>query len=386
MITKKTVYILGAGFSLPAGAPDQAAILSQIFALKNRNCRVKNYKADLKRFLSETLGIAQTNHERVFLEDIYTPIDRCIADGVSLRNTSPVKLQEVRDKLEHLISLAVDQSFTRSHKSKKQYVTDFATYIVDVAAKRAELARNTTSAEAAKQYDPLSIISLNWDILLDTRLYEALRVKDGNISGDYDPIGVVDYCCYISSIEKRQSRIRSGLWTLGARGYNVKLLKLHGSLNWLQCSNCQRLFVGFEQKLTISDYIETEKCRHCRRRGIEPAFKGSLVMPTFLKDLSNFQIKLIWQNASVELLEADKLVFIGYSLPHADFEFRQLMARMVHRKAGIEVVLWKGKSKASKRRYYEDCVRYEQFFPGRGIKFWPNGMENKIQNRNKAIS
>lgn len=51
------------------------------------------------------------------------------------------------------------------------------------------------------------------------------------------------------------------------------------------------------------------------------------------KDLSNFQIKLVWQNAGVELMEAARLVFIGYSLPHADFEFRQLMSRMVRHDA-----------------------------------------------------
>ncbi len=64
---------------------------------------------------------------------------------------------------------------------------------------------------------------------------------------DYGPFGVVDYCCYISSIEPGHRRIRTGLWTLGCRGYNVKLLKIHGSLNWLQCANCQQLFVGFEK-------------------------------------------------------------------------------------------------------------------------------------------
>ena len=60
-------------------------------------------------------------------------------------------------------------------------------------------------------------------------------------------------------------------------------------------------------------------------------------MPTFLKDLSNFQVKLIWQNAGVEIMEARRLVFVGYSLPQADFEFRQLISRMVHKHAKIEV-------------------------------------------------
>jgi hypothetical protein len=48
-------------------------------------------------------------------------------------------------------------------------------------------------------------------------------------------------------------------------------------------------------------------------------------MPTYIKDLSNPQYKVIWQNAGIEIAEADKLVFIGYSLPSADYEMRQLL-------------------------------------------------------------
>jgi hypothetical protein len=82
-------------------------------------------------------------------------------------------------------------------------------------------------------------------------------------------------------------------------------------------------------------------------------------MPTFLKDLTNFQIKLVWQNAGVELMEAEEVVFIGYSLPHADFEFRQLLSRMVHKDAAISVVLSDKFSTFSAEEKW-----YRQFFSG----------------------
>jgi len=50
------------------------------------------------------------------------------------------------------------------------------------------------------------------------------------------------------------------------------------------------------------------------------------------------QYKVIWQNAGIEIAEADKLVFIGYSLPSADYEMRQLLSRMTRKNATIEVV------------------------------------------------
>jgi NAD-dependent SIR2 family protein deacetylase len=154
----------------------------------------------------------------------------------------------------------------------------------------------------------------------------------------------------------------------------VKLLKIHGSMNWLQCSNCQRLFVAFDRKINIPNYIDAKACRHCKQYGIDAKLQGALVMPTFLKDLGNFQIKLVWQNAGVELMEARNLIFIGYSLPHADFEFRQLLSRMLHRNVAVHVVLFDDGTPEGNRRYEEECNRYRQFFSGRTLTFEPGGV------------
>jgi len=373
----KTVYIIGAGFSAPAGGPNQSLLLKKIFELSDSNEKTRECQNALKQFLINTLCVAPDKLSDVSLEDIYTPIDRCLADGVSLRNMPPSELQVLSGQIEYLISLAIDRSFESQPIGTSQYVHDFSKYLVNQASIRATKAENTASADAAKKYDPFSIISLNWDILLDKGLHKQLAEHDNskiNEQGDYSPIGVVDYCCYISSIERGEKRIRSGLWVLGSRGYNVKLLKIHGSMNWLQCSSCQRLFTSFDEKINIPNYIDAKQCRHCEKYDIDAKLQGSLVMPTFLKDLSNFQIKLVWQNAGVELMEATKLVFIGYSLPQADFEFRQLLSRMVHKNANIHVVLYKTNSAKGRRQYTEERKRYKQFFSGRKITFQPGGV------------
>ena len=85
-------------------------------------------------------------------------------------------------------------------------------------------------------------------------------------------------------------------------------------------------------------------------------------MPTFLKDLSNFQVKLIWQNAGVELMEARRLVFVGYSLPSADFEFRQLLSGMVHKDTKIEVFLWDRASTFSDEEKQSLVVHRDDFW------------------------
>jgi hypothetical protein len=363
---KKTVYILGAGFSIPAGAPSQAALLGIALKMRLRN-GLSERRKNVRKFLREALNV---DEGKVTLEDVYTPIDRCISDGIGLKSYSLADLHQVREDLGSLVGSAIRHELGNVPYDQGEYVNVFARHLVEKAAVRAELAAGAENANAAKAYDPLAVISLNWDILLDNALNDALRAKDNGMRGDYDPFGVVDYCCYISSVDPHESTIRTGLWSLGCRGYNVKFLKIHGSMNWLQCSNCQQMFVGFNQKLMLRIINEPLYCRHCEKQRNRSLLRGSLVMPTFLKDLRNFQIKLVWQNAAVELMEARRLVFIGYSLPHADFEFRQLLSRMVHKDAKIDVVLW-GKSKT----YKAEQERYKSFFSKHTLKFFPKGAE-----------
>ena len=374
--TSKVVYILGAGFSKPAGAPSQGEILREIFALQEPTPRIIKARESLRRFLVDDLHVRESDIENVALEDIYTPIDRCISDGTSFKSKTYSDLGTLRSHIEHLISRAIDSTIRRKLEGSPNatsYIREFAEHMVKKASHRAVLAREANAPEMARRYDPFSIISLNWDILLDNALQDAL-LRDCPMQGDYDPFGVVDYCCYVSSLERDDTRVRAGLWSLGCRGYNVKLLKLHGSMNWLQCPNCQRLYVSFGEKGGMLDNIGKTQCRHCEWNGHHNPLQGSLVMPTFLKDLSNFQIKLVWQNAGVELMEARRLVFIGYSLPHADFEFRQLLSRMIHRDATVDVVLFKGTSKESEQAFEAERNRYRQFFSGHKIGFHPRGV------------
>lgn len=384
---KKTVYILGAGFSAPAGGPDQARLLAGVLALRDSDAKVRDAKKALRDFLIDVMHVDPPNQPSVTLEDIYTPIDRCLADGLSLRDRTPAQLRVFRGQMEFLISLAIDKSFdlkAAKDPTANKYVHAFAKHLVEVASVRANKVKGSRYADAAKKYDPFAVISLNWDILFDKAVYKALRTRDRAAMGDYDPIGVVDYCCYISSLEATDRTIRPGLWALGAKGYNIKLLKLHGSMNWLQCSNCQRLFVSFDEKVNIPNFINATICRHCDTCGVPATLQGSLVMPTFLKDLNNFQIKLVWQNAGVELMEADRLVFIGYSLPHADFEFRQLLSRMVRKEAEIEVVLFHDGKAEGKSRYEEAASRYRQFFGRRKVSTRHDGVAAFVAELTKS--
>lgn len=369
MATKsKTIYFLGAGFSADAGGPIQnqiiQSLLSDEFAqhYQDDNDTMKCLKS-FKAFLSSELLIDSVNFDKVALEDVFTPIDRCLADGKSFGKYSVKQLADLRDELHNLMARSIQFRVDARNGEDADYVYKFARFINSYAKKRFQQFWN----------DSISVITTNWDILLDNRLFHIAKDETDNIcSGNIKtgPIAVVDYCCYISSLEP-DNYIKPGLFALGRKGYNIKYLKLHGSMNWLHRPLCQRLYVKFDKK-TI---FETKYCKHCKRNfNLNPdqssiKLKGNLLLPTFLKDLSNIQIQLVWQNAGIELSEASKIVFIGYSLPAADFEIRQLLSRFIRKDAEIDVVIYPGivDDEENQKRIDLETNRYKVFFGSRKI-------------------
>ncbi|MFR9546551.1 MAG: hypothetical protein SNJ29_13385 [Rikenellaceae bacterium] len=352
----KTVYFLGAGFSKDAGGPIQNEIIKTLLSNEfnnywsNEDSVIASLKA-FKGFLSSALCIPECEYENIILEDIFTPIDRCIADGKSFGAYSLKDLVDLRAKLHTLLALSIQFGVDKEDSNKK-YINDFAKYINDICVEKAD----------GKFYnDKVSIITTNWDILLDNSLNDA--IQDTLRSNSEMPLSVVDYCCYMSSLQK-DPKIKPGLLALGKGGYNIKYLKLHGSMNWLHCPLCQRLYVKFYEKTMM--YADKYYCSHCREnfrldRSSSISLKGNLMLPTFIKDLSNVQMQLIWQNAGIELSEASKIVFLGYSLPAADFEIKQLLSRFIRKDAKIEVVLFPG----DENRIREEKNRYRYFLGDR---------------------
>ncbi|WP_318345680.1 SIR2 family protein [Flagellimonas baculiformis] len=373
----KTVYILGAGFSIPAGAPTQAGLTKAIFKLKKKpiyldNKILQQYFEKFEEFLERQLLVEKENLNDVALEDIFTPIDRCIIENSSYRTIEPKKLIEIREVIYNLIIVALRETL---RTADTEYIDEFADFLIQKTHPRIE----------NPKLDEVAVLTTNWDILLDNALKRKLRdLKKPN--EDFE--GVVDYCCYVSSLDRNDHSIKPGLYALGKGKFNIKLLKLHGSMNWLHCPKCQRVFVKFYEKIAGDIVFHNQHCRHCKNNYTENnnnslKLRSNLIMPTFLKDLNNFQIKLIWQNAGVELSEADKIVFIGYSLPQADFELRQLLSRMIKDHVEIDVVLSEYDKPVKDFEWAFAEKRYESFFGNRKPKFYYSGVKEYLKNNNR---
>lgn len=376
---QKTVYVLGAGFSHPARAPLQAEIVREILALdrtyegEGKN-EIGRALTNFRRFLEEGLCLDPERFDRVMLEDVFTPIDRCVLDGVSFRQYDVRELVELREQVFSLILFAIAGRLRG--QEPPGYVTRFARYLVSHMRPRAQ----------DPSHEPVSVLSTNWDSVLDTAIYRELRqgraaprAPTPNASPATEPApGVLDYCCYIDPLDPDPA-VEPGLWALSRGGFNVKLLKLHGSMNWLQCPRCQRLYAAFDDRVVEWGVLRAHRCPHCR----DTKLKSSLILPTFLKDLTHFQLRLIWQNAAIELTEADRVVFIGYSLPLADYELRQLFARTIRPDAEIEVVQVAETDDCAREANAAAFERYRDFFGRRRLRLRPQGVEQYIAELTK---
>ncbi len=176
--------------------------------------------------------------------------------------------------------------------------------------------------------------------------------------------------------------------------FNIKFVKLHGSVNCVLCPNCNRLYTGLgATRELFNEYIAGRICPRCYRvRDVagstalnEPVLEPLIISPTFIKEFNNAHIQMIWHNAYIDLCEAKKVVFVGYSLPEADYHLRTLLKRAIRKDAELVVVLIKKDKPPAHcndnlREKYA-ASRYKAFSgSGTHIKFEFGGVKNYFRN------
>ena len=248
-----------------------------------------------------------------------------------------MKIFEVRKSLMFLIINLINKKVTQASIHKEIY-RDFMQNL-------------------SQNYENVSVISLNWDTLLEKFIKEI------------EPDVMIDYCFYTYGYNDEHHIPHINLKSLGKQ--NLKIVKLHGSINWLICPNCQRLTVDDYEIRSIG--IENVACEHCKNySNLDIYLENFIITPTILKKFDNLHLKYIWNNAFIELQEAEEVTFIGYSLPKADYEFLYLLKKVLMNKR-IKVILASTDEKNSDGKDSDIVKRYNAFFEN--IEFCFMGFE-----------
>ena len=297
------------------------------------------------------------------LEDLFTLLDQTISKREYCHEYSWRKLEDIRDALNKLVLFLFHKANLEISEKGRIFYERIGLYFIEKRIR-------------GKSSDPFSIISFNWDSLLEDSIYNCIRTM--KITGGVD----IDFCCYTNPLNT--SVPHSSSLTQKAKGiFNIKLMKLHGSVNWLLCPNCNRLFTGVGGDKDIwLQYIDNIPCPSCKKvssgTGKSAPLEQFFISPTFLKVFNNAHIQMTWHNAYLEIAGASKVVFVGYSLPEADYHFRTILRRAITKEKEIEVILGpkdRRQTNSDEEEIPNAESRFRSFFSGNKIKFRFGGLK-----------
>ncbi len=211
-------------------------------------------------------------------------------------------------------------------------------------------------------------ISLNYDIILDNLMCEVAQRHSSKAAPDYG--------CDIRT-EAYATKERYG-----------KLLKLHGSLNWMFCPGCQRLDLGMSASgKTIADsslleelynfkpldrhfLCSEDSCDECQCKFCGAPLRAVMITPSFAKDYRNPHIQRVWYEAEWMLRESTRAYIIGYSLPNDDLEVIHLLRRGLEHLAPEHITVVAQSPDDSTWRRYRSLFGPQIHFETNGFEAW----------------
>lgn len=271
----KNVYILGAGFSAEGGAP-----LLRDFLQVAQRC-----------FHDPKSGLGEEERKR------FAGVFRHRQELAHVREAIEVDLENV----EHLFGiLDLEATIDASREPARDDLVYLILRTLELGINwKALLEGETAHAHLARALAPQDcVITFNYDLQLDV----ALRM------GEHDS----NYCLRVPDA------------VLPAH-HAPRLLKLHGSANWFQCTNCAHVAISAPSAPLDRFLVERfrEPCNSCHHMG---TLAPIIVPPGWRKPGVNDLLIPVWQRAVAELRDAQRLAIVGYSMPESDIFFRYLLA------------------------------------------------------------
>jgi hypothetical protein len=343
----RAVVIFGAGASAACGTPLTNEILPKAFGdeeVKRRLSENQDRASDIAR-----VQYCLTNHFHVPPEDAQPEDYPSLTLLLSLLDLSIERNRPFPPSKEF------PSGFSREELAKARGALEYIIFgVLDHYLKdqRKQAQHDLLASEFVRngKHGP-QVISLNYDIIADTALCHLAEQRCGKTAR-------LDYACDVRNQVYRE------------RSPYGKLLKLHGSLNWLFCPGCQALQVAmsangnaiadssmlkalFEYRSLDQHYLCSKNgCVACQCVYCEAPLRPIMITPSFAKDYRNPHIQRVWYEAELLLRRADRAYIIGYSLPDDDLEVIHLLRRGLEGLEGNRItIVTAGENEAMQRRY-----------------------------------
>jgi hypothetical protein len=315
----RTVLFLGAGASRPFGFPMTAEILPEILRrLRERSLfrprrrgRTRAPGASAHDELHDLLSrfvpaLFDTGVEPPLITDLLSLVDHLLTAGNAPQpDLDLASLDRLRALLERAIAeVLAEPTVPGRADENEELLRRFVSWMHDRA-------QEGTGA--------LSIITTNYDVAIEKRLYERLDADEIPALIDF---GLSWRAAGSPGDDSAQAR-PSSPW--------LGLFKLHGSLDWLRCPLCDHIYIDPARTIFRGE----------GSRGDGPWGPGGLascvcgyrplrhiiVAPSMVRDVRNPNLLAIWHSALEALRTADEWIVIGYSMPPEDVAIRAMLLR-----------------------------------------------------------
>jgi hypothetical protein len=327
------LFIVGAGFSQYAGLPLTNNFTKALLDVAHLKLNVQSVlQTDLlKEFVYAGFDHAPNSSPNLWphLEDLFTCIDLSANTGHHLGpKFAPADLRTVRR------ALIVRIIRMLQHRYQMGLATG------GPRRKTLELFFEKMSPSNS------AFLSMNWDTVIEQGVANAHGISS------------YDYGCDAIAA----NFVKGGIAvSTSAADANFRILKPHGSSNWLYCDACRDLFwfpaaqtdMIATQLFKAADWDVVKKFTHkerkahtknvpCPRCGAQ-ALGTRFATFSYRKALEFPMHGSSWRSAERLLREAKTWIFIGYALPPADYEFKLLLKRVqLSRKRPPKLILITG--------------------------------------------
>jgi len=172
----------------------------------------------------------------------------------------------------------------------------------------------------------------------------------------YAKHGLIDYCISFINYTKEEDFIGFDWWVnprepipnwTDCDPRPIKLIKIHGSLNWKFCKCCsETLLTPWNSHMNLETgeltrfdprwFDEGENMTLCPRDGYP--LSTMIVPPSYSKSLRHPVIQNLMYEAQKEIRVAKKVAFVGYSFPDADIHIKAIFNKNLRDDSRLYVV------------------------------------------------
>ena len=315
---RDVVFFFGAGASVADGVPLQACLLPK--ALSQSRVRESHVGREVIKFLERFFGLDSARYQMPSLETVFAFLHYFISRHEHIDSEHSVsRLREIQECLVNVIHYVIGQRGTNDASTHRAFWKVVGS-------------RNRN----------VSMVSLNYDSALD-EAFDCL----------YPNHAYIDYCIKLLNYDFAKD-MGFDWWDDPSQPVTswegnpvpIKILKLHGSVNWKFCRSCRRVLltpwsteIDLEQGTFFSHFRGDDGLTAEYRCPVDGCrFETLILPPSYVKDLRNPVVSMIGSEIEQELRIAKKVVFVGYSLPDADVHVRALFAKSLSRDTQIVVV------------------------------------------------